>query len=71
MVRRVWRQYLDSDAPEEIERLLPILTDVDTQRDLYLANSYSLDDLRSRSFEDERIPTEWFEELKNARSGQS
>jgi hypothetical protein len=67
-----WCQYHDSDAPEEVERLLPILTDVETQWDLYLANTYSLDELRSRSFENERIPTEWFEEwIKNVRSGQS
>lgn len=66
-----WCQYLDSDAPEEIERLLPILTDVETQWDLYLANTYSLDELRSQSFENERIPTEWFEEwLRNVRVGQ-
>ena len=57
-----WRLYLDVDAPAEIERLLPILTDVETQRDLYLANTYSLDELRSRSFDNERIPIEWFQE---------
>jgi hypothetical protein len=31
-----WRQYLDIDAEDEIEQLLPILTDVETQWDLYL-----------------------------------
>lgn len=66
-----WCQYLDSDAPEEIEGLLPILTDVETQWDLYLANTYSLDELRSNSFENEQMPTDWFEDwLMNVRSGQ-
>lgn len=56
-----WCQYLEVDAPPEIERLLPILTDVETQWDLFLANSYSLDQLRTMSFEQVRVPTDWFE----------
>lgn len=57
-----WCCYLDVDAPAEIERLLPLLTDVETQWDLYLANHYSVDELRTLSFESERMPTEWFGE---------
>ncbi|NKI97841.1 hypothetical protein [Rhizobacter sp. SG703] len=63
---RFWCRHLDVDAPEEIERLLPILADVETQWDLYLANTYSLDELRTRSFENERMPTAWFEEWLKA-----
>jgi hypothetical protein len=59
---RFWRSYLEVDAPSEIEELLPILTDVDTQWELYLANTYSIEELRSRSFEEELLPTEWFQE---------
>jgi hypothetical protein len=59
---RFWCRYIDVDAPPEIERLLPILTDVETQWDLYLANTYKFEELRSRSFEDERIPVEWFQD---------
>ncbi len=63
-----WCQYLDVDAPQEIERMLPILADVETQWDLYLANTYSLDELRTRSFDNERMPLEWFEGwLRDAR----
>jgi len=65
---RFWCRYLDVDAPEEIERLLPILTDVETQWDLYLTNTYSLVELRTRSFESERMPTAWFEEWLKAAS---
>lgn len=57
-----WCRYLDTDAPPEIERLLPILTDVETQWDLYLANTYSSDELRVHSFDKERMPVEWFED---------
>ena len=57
---RFWCQYLDVDASPEIEKLLPILTDVETQWDLYLANTYSLSQLQTQSFEHERMPVEWF-----------
>jgi hypothetical protein len=57
---RFWCQYLEVDAEPEIERLLPILTDVETQWDLYLANTYSLEELRTSDFESEQMPKEWF-----------
>ncbi len=57
---RFWRQYLDVDAEPEIESLLPTLTDVETQWDLYLANTYSIKELQCQDFESERMPKEWF-----------
>lgn len=57
---RFWCKYLDVDVVPEIESLLPILTDVETQWDLYLANTYSREELRTKSFEEEKMPTEWF-----------
>jgi len=57
---RFWCQYLDVDADPEIERLLPVLTDVETQWDLYLANTYTLEELRAKDFETEQMPKEWF-----------
>jgi len=59
---RFWCQYIDIDAEDEIEKLLPVLTDVETQWDLYLANKYSIEELHSGSFDDERMPAEWFVE---------
>lgn len=59
---RFWSQYIDIDADEEIEQLLPVLADVETQWDLYLANKYSIEELRNGSFDDERMPAEWFVE---------
>lgn len=59
---KFWRQYLEVDAEPEIESLLPILTDVDTQWDLYLANTYSIEELQTKDFEQEQIPKKWFNE---------
>lgn len=59
---RFWCQYIDVDAPPHIERLLPVLADVDAQWDLFLANTFSLEELRTKSFEEVCLPTEWFEE---------
>jgi hypothetical protein len=57
---KFWCQYIDVDAPPEIESLLPILTDVETQWDLYLVNIYSIEELQTKDFEQEQIPKEWF-----------
>lgn len=53
---RFWCQYLDVDAEPAIEQLLPVLTDIETQWDLYLTNSHSIDELHSRSFDDGMMP---------------
>ena len=64
---RFWGKYCDIDAPEEIEELMPILADVETQWDLYLASTYSLDQLQEDNFENVVLPVEWFVEwLKEA-----
>jgi len=57
---RFWSQYIDIDAEDEIEQLLPVLSDVETQWDIYLANKYSIEELRSVSFDDEHMSVEWF-----------
>ena len=59
---RFWCKYIDIDAPAEIEALLPLLTEVETQWDLYLANTYDLKQLQTESFEHVQLPIEWFEE---------
>ena len=57
---RFWNKYCDFDAEEEIEKLMPILADVETQWDLYLANTYTLKELQNQSFEKVKLPVEWF-----------
>ena len=57
---RFWRQYMDVDAEPAIEALLPLLADVDTQWELYLANTFSLEQLRTQEFESVYMPVQWF-----------
>ncbi|MFJ2990365.1 hypothetical protein ACIPF8_21070 [Collimonas sp. NPDC087041] len=57
---KFWCRYIDIDIPAEIEAILPILTDVETQWDLHLANTFTVEQLRCDSFEVERMPVEWF-----------
>ncbi len=65
---RYWCEYLDIDAAPEVKRLLPVLADVDVQWDLYLANTYSFDQLRSMSLAQVQLPVAWFKDwLRQAR----
>ena len=59
---RFWCQYMDVDAPADIEPLLPVLTDVETQWDLYLSNTYSLKELQTQTFKHEQMPLDWFKD---------
>lgn len=53
---------MDVDAPADIEPLLPVLTDVETQWDLYLSNTYSLKELQTQTFKHEQMPLDWFKD---------
>ncbi|MGQ8367478.1 hypothetical protein [Glaciecola sp. 1036] len=55
-----WNKYSELDAPKEIEDIMPILADVETQWDLYLANAYSIEELRKLNFESVMLPLKWF-----------
>ena len=57
---RFWNKYSDIDAPVEIEKLMPVLADVETQWDLHLANKYTLEELQKQEFEEVVLPVEWF-----------
>lgn len=57
-----WCQYVEVDAAPEIESLLPILTGVETQWDLYLANTYPIEKLKTKDFEHKEMPNEWFDD---------
>ncbi len=59
---RFWCQYLEADAPKEIKKILPILTGVETQWDLFLVNTYSTEELRTQNFDQVRLPIAWFHE---------
>ncbi|MBQ4831494.1 hypothetical protein J8L84_19620 [Alteromonas sp. MMG017] len=57
-----WNKYSDIDAPKEIEVIMPILADVETQWDLYLANTYSSTELQQLDFESVNMPVQWFKD---------
>ena len=59
---RFWFAYVEMDAPPEIDALLPVLADVDCQWDLYLVNTYSLEQLQELDLDQVRLPVEWFNE---------
>jgi hypothetical protein len=62
---RFWNFYCDVDAPRDIERIMPTLADVETQWDLYLANTYKLAELQKLDFRTVRLPREWFSDWIN------
>ena len=57
---RFWSAFSDIDAPEDIKKIMPVLADVEAQWDMYLANTYTLSELQSKSFEDVILPIDWF-----------
>ena len=59
---RFWKLYRDVDAPREIEQIMPILAGVETQWDLFIANTYKLEELQKLDFGSVRLPHEWFED---------
>jgi hypothetical protein len=63
---RFWNEYCDSDLPSDIEHVMPILADVETQWDLYLANTYSLEQLWLLSLSEVFLPKEWFDRWLSA-----
>jgi len=44
---------------------MPILADVETQWDLYLANTFTLKELQTMDFENVRLPLSWFSDWVN------
>jgi len=57
-----WNKYADIDAPEDLEKLMPVLADVENQWDLYLVNTYSPDELGNMDFEKVELPLQWFDD---------
>lgn len=53
-------QFLDTEESPELEAAIGIAADVDCQWDLFLANTYTLEQLRQLDFAAVRLPPEWF-----------
>ncbi len=55
-----WNKYSDIDTSAQIEKIMPLLADVETQWDLYLANTFSSSELKQLDFESVKLPVAWF-----------
>ncbi|WP_447528446.1 hypothetical protein [Vreelandella sp. TE19] len=58
---RFWNTFSEVDAADEIENIMPILADIETQRDLYLASISSSEGIGQDELDEVRLPTKWFE----------
>ena len=59
---RFWCSYIDVDVSPEFELLLSVLEDVDCQWDLFLANTYPFEELRTMDLDLVSMPALWFSE---------
>lgn len=59
---RFVEQYRDCEPPSDIKRLLPVVSDIEVQWDLFLSNTYTLQQLQRLDFTAVRLPKEWFRE---------
>lgn len=58
---RFWCRYRDLDAPPDIERVLPVLADVDAQWDLFVACTSGGGSPPQLHLDQVRMPVRWFE----------
>ena len=58
-------QFLDTDEAPELEAAIRVAADVDCQWDLFLANTYTLSQLRELDFSVVRLPVDWFVDWLN------
>jgi len=57
---RMHMSLLDADGGPGAGREVDVAADVDCQWDLFLINTYKLDELRTLDFSSVRLPVEWF-----------
>lgn len=57
---RLFMAHIDSDDPPEMEIVVRVACDVDAQWDMYLANTFTLEQLQKLDFAEVRLPVAWF-----------
>ncbi|TMO65446.1 hypothetical protein CWC18_05095 [Pseudoalteromonas aurantia] len=57
---RFFMAMFEIDTDNAMDIATGVGTDVDTQWDMYLANTYSLEQLKQLDFSQESMPIEWF-----------
>ena len=59
---KMFCKYLDVDCSDELDHAISVAADVDCQWDLFLANTYSFDELKRMDFSKVKLPIEWFQD---------
>jgi len=57
---RFWNKFSDVDAESDVEIIMPILADVETQWDLYIVNTFATEELKDKNLDLISLPVEWF-----------
>lgn len=57
---RMHMAYMDVDVVPKMESAIRVAADVDCQWNLFLANTYSLEQLRDLDYSSVRLPVDWF-----------
>ncbi len=52
--------FQEGDVPAQIEAAADVAQEVEMQWDMYLANTYTLQQLQRLDFSQVRLPAEWF-----------
>lgn len=57
---RMHMALLDVDCEPNVDKAVSVAADVDCQWDLFLVNTYKIEELRALDFSSVRLPVEWF-----------
>ncbi len=60
-----FKRFMDFYDSIEMKAAICVAADVDCQWEEFLANTYNLDQLRSREYSTAKLPTEWFTNWKS------
>ncbi len=57
---KYYAEYIESESTKGDEKVLDVMLDVDAQWDLYLSNTYTLEELQALDFDKVYMPKDWF-----------
>ena len=57
--------HMDVELAPNLERAIRVVADVDCQWDLFLANTFTVQQLQCMNFSEISMPTEWFVDWLN------
>jgi len=62
---RMHMSLFDVDCEPDVDRAISVAADVDCQWDLFLVNTFKLEELQTLDFASVRLPVEWFTDWLN------